>query len=432
MSRLLRKLAYFQGGGGVNEPTPGEKKYKSDPAIVVQPRFKEPFYRNYDLYTIPGMEDIGPGTGYHGLQNYKSVGEFLEARRKRLAPRYKADDSWIQDNGERTKSPNIKARAELMNRIIKTASTQCQDSDIEYTDRRDAFICGKCLHMGPNGGGPTPTAKELHTDKNHNPNHIDYRNDAPQIDGKSQPAKHVDENDGANFDYGDGAYTAMSEGKKMKTITDAPHKSPGAFFADAQYMLPPKEHGTSIYNWKNSPYQGTPGAKNKKKDSNDIDFPIDDMVNRQDQMIYPEEDEYQIRKEKGDRYQFPSEGSPLDPGELNISMTTPQIAGEHSYLPDPDFEGKSDNGSQLDFGRDYTEETLPGRPTPDEMSSDDKEIDLDQLEAKYLGSTEVGLFGLPDGVDPEGHDADELEQVEQPYTGTSDIGTQPYDDKWNI
>jgi len=41
-----------------------------------------------------------------------------------------------------------------------------------------------------------------------------------------------DENDGPNFDYGDSPYTAMSEGKKMKTITDHKHKSPGAFFSD--------------------------------------------------------------------------------------------------------------------------------------------------------------------------------------------------------
>lgn len=334
MSKLLDKLAYFQGGGGVNEPTPGEKKYKSDPAIVVQPRFKEPFYRNYDLYTIPGMEDVGPGTGYHGLQNYKSVAEFLEARRKRPQPRYKADDSWIQDNGDRTKSPNIQARAGLLNRIIKIAA---------------------------------------------------------------------DENDGPNFDYGHGAYDAMNRGEKMKSITDFKRTSPGALM-----------------------------------DSNDIDFPIDDQVNRQDQMIYPEEDEYQIRRMKGDKYQFPSDGSPLDPGELNISLTTPQIAGEHSYLPDPDFEGKSDNGSQLDFGRDYTEENLLGRPSADGDSmsdmahGDDKEMNLDELEAKYLESSETGLFGLPDGVDPEGHDADQTEQIENPFTGTSDIGTQPYEDKWNI
>jgi hypothetical protein len=360
------KIAYFQGGGGANEPTPGKKKYESDPAIVVQPRFEEPFYRNYDLYTIPGMEHIGPGSGYHGLQNYKSVAEFLKARRERMKPRYVADDSWQIDSGKRVKkNPDKKARMAIFEKIIKQAD---------------------------------------------------------------------DENDGPNFDYGDGAYTAMSEGKKMKTITDAPHKSPGAFFADDNddNMMGPTEHGTSIYSWKNSPYQGTPGAKNKKKDTNNIDFPIDDMVNRQDQMIYPEIDEYNIRRMKGDKNQFPSEGSPLDPGELNISLTTPQISGEHTYLPDPDFEGKSDNGSSLNFGRDYTDETLPGRPSASDTASSDNQMDLDGLESKYLESGETGLFGLPDGVDPEGHDADQTEQIEQPYTGTSDIGTQIYDDKWNI
>jgi hypothetical protein len=54
------KTAYFQGGGGVNEPTPKKRKYKIDPAEVVQPRFEEPFYRNYDLYNVPGK--YGPGT----------------------------------------------------------------------------------------------------------------------------------------------------------------------------------------------------------------------------------------------------------------------------------------------------------------------------------------------------------------------------------
>lgn len=117
------KKAYFQGGGGVNEPTPGEKKYKSDPALVVQPRFEEPFYQNYDLYTIPGFENVGPGTGYHGLQNYDSVQEFLEARRNRMKGRYVADDSWQLDSGKRTKeNPGIKARAAIFERIVKSAS----------------------------------------------------------------------------------------------------------------------------------------------------------------------------------------------------------------------------------------------------------------------------------------------------------------------
>lgn len=348
----LDKKGYYQGGGGVNEPTPGKKKYESDPAIVVQPRFKEPFYRNYDLYTIPGMEDIGPGTGYHGLQNYKSVQEFLEERRARLKPRYVADDSWQVDSGDRVKkNPDRKARMAIFEKILKKA--------------------------------------------------------------------------GPNYDLGKGLYQEMSDGKvdSVKEFREEGNHGPGAFFADdnADHMLPPKEHGTEIYDWKNSLYQGTPGAKKKKKDVNHIDFPIDDEVNH-DSVVYPIEDEYEIRREKGDRYQYPSEGSPLDQGSLNISMTSPQIAGEHSYLPDADFAGRSDEA--LNFGRDYDDEPGPGRQTADET--------LQNLFNKYLSPSEDGLFGLPDGVDPEGHDADQTEQVENPFTGTSDIGTNIYEDKWNI
>jgi len=319
---MSNKKAYFQGGGGVNEPTPGKKKYKSDPAIVVQPRFKEPFYHNYDLYKVPGMEEVGPGVGWHDMQNHKSVQEFLDARRKRLQHRYVADDSWQLDSGERTKTkPKMAMRMAIFSKIIKTAEG--------------------------------------------------------------------DENDGPNFDYGDGAYTAMSEGKKMKSITDHKHKGPGAFFTD----------------------------------DNDIDFPIDDQVNHYDQMIYPEEDQYQIRREKGDKYDFPSDGSNPGPENLNISMTSPQIAGEHSYLPNPDFEGKSDNGSQLDFGRDYTEDA-------DMKMSDET---LENLTDKYLNPKENGLYGLPDGIDPqEDLDADKTVSDENPDYGTTNSGNTLYEDKWNI
>ena len=369
---LLNKLAYFQGGGGVNEPTPGKKKYNSDPAIVVQPRFKEPFYRNYDLYSIPGMEDIGPGTGWHGLQNYDSVKEFLDARKDRLKPRYVSDDSWILDSGKRTKeNPNIKARAAIFDKIKRA---------------------------------------------------------------------------GPNYDLGKGLYSEMSDGKvdSVDEFREEGGHGPAAFFADdndlGTGLYENLEHYKSVRDFiEHTPLGRDHGAKIppewerakhpvQKKDVNHIDFPIDDMVNRQNQMIYPEEAEYQIRKEKGDTYDYPSEGDNMDPSELNISMTTPQIAGEHSYLPDPDFEGKSDNGSQLDFGRDYTEETLPGRGS-DIANDDDK---LDELESKYLEPTEIGLFGLPDGVDPEGHDSDQTIQIEQPYDTTSDISGQMYDDKWNI
>lgn len=117
---LPNKKAYFQGGGGENEPTPGKRKYKAEPAIVVQPHFEEPLYRNYDVYHVPGK--YGPGSGWHAMQDYKSVADFLKDRRKKLKDKYKADDSWIQDDGSLTKSQKkIKARMEMLNGLVKTA-----------------------------------------------------------------------------------------------------------------------------------------------------------------------------------------------------------------------------------------------------------------------------------------------------------------------
>lgn len=244
---------------------------------------------------------------------------------------------------------------------------------------------------------------------------------------------------GPNYDLGKGLYSEMSDGKvdSVEEFREEGDHGPGALMADDNdgHMMPPGESGQSIYSWKNSPYQGTPGPKNKKKkkdkskadDVNLIDYEIDDMVNRQDQMIYPIEDEYQIRRERGDRYEFPSEGSGVDPAELNISMTTPQIAGEHSYLPQPDFEGKPDNGSELDFGRDYADEHMePARGLEDND-------ELQNLLNKYLEPSETDLFGLPDGIDPIS-DLDPEETVDgtQTYKGISDIGEQMYEDKWNI
>ena len=116
-----QKKAYFQGGGGVNQPTPKEKKYKSDPALVVQPRFKEPLFKNYDLYETPGEHTPGGGF-YQNMDKYDSVKDFIDKKRKRNKHKYKADDSWKQDDGTITKSPNgTKARAALFERIIKTA-----------------------------------------------------------------------------------------------------------------------------------------------------------------------------------------------------------------------------------------------------------------------------------------------------------------------
>jgi len=230
------------------------------------------------------------------MEKYKSIQEFLKAKRKKLKDKYKADDSWIQDDNSKTKkNPGIKTRAAIFERIIKTAD----------------------------------------------------------------------------------------------------------------HMMPPKEHGTGIYDWKNSLYQNLKKYKsvdryNKEHkakyhtDDNDIDFPLDDQINTELAGAFDDTSDNLVGQ------------SNLTGGKLD------------EYLPKDDFEGKPPTA--LNFGRDY-DETGPGR--------DHNDI-LQKLFNKYLTPSETGLFGLPDGVDPDGHDADQTEQVEEPFTGTSDIGTQMYEDKWNI
>ena len=112
----LNKKSYFQGAGGENEPAPKRKKYKSDPAITVQPRFVEPFFKNYDPYEIAGQH--GPGAGWHSMNKYKSTKEFINAKRKKNKNKYKSKDS-------------IKARAQLFAGIIKKAIDFAIDEIIE-------------------------------------------------------------------------------------------------------------------------------------------------------------------------------------------------------------------------------------------------------------------------------------------------------------
>lgn len=118
------KSAYFQGGGGINEPSPGKKKYKIEKAIVIQPRFVEPFYRNYDLYNAEGVDGKpkhGPGAGWNDMHKYKSIKDFVEQHRKHLQGKYVADDSYIEDNAINYKSRvnKMKIRSALFSKIIK-------------------------------------------------------------------------------------------------------------------------------------------------------------------------------------------------------------------------------------------------------------------------------------------------------------------------
>jgi len=114
----MDKRAYFQG---TEEPTPGKKRYPSEKAIVVQPRFKEPLFRNYDAYETPG--EHSPGAGWHSMHHYKSVADFLKAKRKKLKGKYKANDTWIEDpkDNQEERKRKIKARARLLAKLTKIA-----------------------------------------------------------------------------------------------------------------------------------------------------------------------------------------------------------------------------------------------------------------------------------------------------------------------
>jgi hypothetical protein len=378
------KKAYFQGGGGVNLPTPGKPKYKVEPSITVQPRFVEPFYRNYDLYDVEGLNGPakhGPGSGWNHMDEFKSVKDFLDFRRQKLKGKYVAEDTYITEQNHQDREDRMKLRADLLHGLTKTAA---------------------------------------------------------------------DENDGPNFDYGDGAYTAMSEGKKIKTITDAPHKSPGAFFADdnEDHMMPPKEHGTGIYDWKNSPYQNLKKNKSitqyRKKhdkkyhadDVSQLDFPIDEQVTP----IIGDSESYQSPIQLGPS--GPADTT-ISPNQVNLGDTEDYPNGAQlggwldKYLPHNDFDDKTP--ADLDFGRDYTDEFdyQGGRPySPEDQPKavkEHKESDkLNDLEKKYLSPAPThGLYGLPDGVDLPDEDLGDPTNI-NPDFGTTDVGVTMYEDKWNI
>jgi hypothetical protein len=130
------KQSYFQNGQGKdspNTPTPGKKKYKSDKAILVQPRFEEPLYKNYDTYEtdgVSGKAKHGPGAGWHDMGKYKSITEFLKAKRKKIKDKYKADDSWIEDSGKLSKKKKAYRRMQLLCAFTKTAIDFAIDDQI--------------------------------------------------------------------------------------------------------------------------------------------------------------------------------------------------------------------------------------------------------------------------------------------------------------
>ena len=207
---------------------------------------------------------------------------------------------------------------------------------------------------------------------------------------------------GPNYDLGKGLYQEMSDGKvdSVEEFREEGNHGPGALMNVTK-------------------------KKNNKYDINHIDFPIDDEINHYDEIIYPSEESYHKPSLVGPSGTGNISTFPGDTGTTDFSsyMNSNDIAGEHSYLPEKDLMDRG--GDALNFGQDLDDEQGPARGLEDHI--------FEKLFNKYLGPSQTELFGLPDGIDPDSDlDAEQTEQVENPFTGTSDIGTNIYEDKWNI
>jgi len=340
---MPQKKAYFQGGGGINEPTPGKPKYKAEKAITVQPRFVEPFYHNYDLYMAEGVDGPPvhtPGVGWHNMHKYKSIKEYLDETRKVLRGKYVAEDTWITEENHKERENKMKLRADVLHELVKTAGRKKKDINDHY-----------------------------------------------------------------KFFKGD---TGMGTG----------------FYENVP------EHYQKVSDF---------------VDNNSLDFPFDAVEGDIDSgSIIGDSESYLTPRQLGPA------GEPVDttisPGQVNLGdfesyPYSAQIGGLlDKYLPQNDFEDK--DPSELDFGRDYSEDAIPmhGRPYAGEDfvpgDDDDTIVDskmekkLEKLISKYLESQD-DPYGLPDGVDDIDEDIGDPTNI-QPYYGTYGPESTMYEDTWNI
>lgn len=209
------KQSYFQGGGGVNEPTPKKTKYEPEKAIVIKPRFKELLFKNYDLYETPG--EHSPGSGYHSMQQYKSIQEFLAAKRKKMKNKYKSDDFYINDK--------MKVRTVLYSELIKTAQ-DINNIDFPLDDQVD----GQPVMIGENSsydnsvqiGGHLDKSFPLYDFEDKSQNELDFGRD--YIDDSSISLdklmnKYLDSNEIGLFGLPDGI-VPNSDLDAVNTIND--------------------------------------------------------------------------------------------------------------------------------------------------------------------------------------------------------------------
>jgi hypothetical protein len=163
------KKGYFQGGGGVNEPTPHQVKYPKEDSDSI---------RNNDDKQMNGQSpfpDVGPVDGMH--PGYESFGESEEARKKRLQ----------------------RLANEQEGRALRRQAAMDKAKDL-IRQRREAYFMG-----GGDVNEPTPNKTKY-------PNETDYTkirdNEDKQMNGE-KPFPDVGKVDGL---YGD------DEAKKKKLL----------------------------------------------------------------------------------------------------------------------------------------------------------------------------------------------------------------------
>lgn len=90
-SKEINKQAYFQGGGGVNEPTPGQVKYPKD-------GLNEQLRENEDKHMVgqPPFPEVGPVDGMH--PSPASADPSGELERKKMLARAEAEERALKRN----------------------------------------------------------------------------------------------------------------------------------------------------------------------------------------------------------------------------------------------------------------------------------------------------------------------------------------------
>jgi hypothetical protein len=386
---LATKKAYFQGGGGGNQPTPGKTKYPIDPTITVQPRFVEPFYYNYDLYNTKGLNGPakhGPGAGWHHMQEFTSIEEFLKHQRQRLRGKYVAQDTWITEDNYGERQRKMKLRASLLAKITKTAGDQNDGGNFDY---------GKGLYSNMS---KYKSVEDFEEHANKGPGAFFADDGYVKDDGKP------------NGDLGSGFYENLD---KYESVGDFIQHTPLGY----KYPAPIKTE--------------------KERSKQAMDFPYDQIETNS---IIGDSESYDTPIQLGPT--GPPFDTTISPGQVNLGdfeayPSSAQLGGIYDkYLGRPDEEDKTE--SNLDWNYDHSEDTehVGGRhhtgendPIDPQLWDDEK---LEKLVDKYLNPQPTsGLFGLPDGVDLPDEDLGDPTTIEPDY-GTIGPESTIYQDKWNI